>query len=78
MYSLYSVNIFRKNKFTELFKLKAFVNDIFTELKSCNLSFISYQNIVGKAENASQQYFLLFQQFSFKKLQELLKARINW
>ena len=58
--------------------MKAFVNDIFNELKSCNLSFISYQNIVGKAENASQQYFPLFQQFSFKKPQELLKARINW
>ena len=63
------MNSLPNDKILEWFKLKAFADDKVKVLK--RMIFVSdrVENVVGKGENASHQYFLLFQQcFNLKRL----------
>ena len=60
-------------------KFKAFADNKISLNKKSKLVLGRVENIVGKAENASYQHFLLFQQcFQKSSLSELLKVMIVW
>ena len=50
------------NKFLGLSKLKAFADNKLNVTQNVKVVFHRLENIVGKEENAGQQYFLLFPQ----------------
>ena len=73
----FGLNSLPNDKFSDCSKLKAFADNKLNLPKKLNLSLESVENIVGKAENADYQHFILFPQ-CFQKASILgsLKVRI--
>ena len=73
------MNSLPNDKILDLSEFKAFADDKIILTQKFILVLGSVENIVGKAENASYQHFLLFPQ-CFQKLPfpEVLKVEIVW
>ena len=79
LYNQYPLTLTQKQFFLDLTKFKTFANDKLNVAKIMISVFGRVGNIVGKAENACYQHFLLFPQ-CFKKasILGLLKLGIVW
>ena len=72
------INSLPSDKFLNLSKLKAFGVDKLNVTERLKFVFARVEIIVGKGENAGNQYFLVFSWFSKPSFSGSLKVRIVW
>ena len=74
--AVWSSTLYQTTKILSLPKLKAFADDKLNVTQNIKVVFYRIENVVGKEENAGDQYFLLFLQcfqkaFSFSQKSSL-------